>query len=74
MLFTVCSLATYFIQRGGRLRMSVRNYRRLNTGALASQARLLQAVLLITAPPAGMPTGLLGQPTDLGWKPSSGTF
>ena len=57
MLFTVHSLATSFIQRGGRLRMFIRNYRRLNISSLGSQARLLQAVLLITTPPACVSTG-----------------
>ena len=45
------------MQRGDHLRMSIQNYRRLNTSALGSQAPLLQAVLLITTPPAGMSTG-----------------
>lgn len=57
MLLTVCSLATYFIQRGGRLRMSIRNCRRLNSSCLGSQACLLQTALLITALPAGVLTG-----------------
>ena len=67
MLFTVCSLATYFIQRSGHLRMFIRNYRRLNTSSLGSQARLLQAVLLITTPPAGVSIG----PTQTADRPGT---